>query len=165
MFLVKKRKGLIIAGVVVLVLIAAGLCYSWIPRSWTGIAGDGQAKSLSGTLMAASFDQDVNLPEGPGDSPAAQAVMEALNGRTYRAHLNNLLSYTPFAPKQYSMDGPLVELHIGYGDGQPLLSLSVSSGGSVYLREVRGGGNMFRYQTDAGLYEELAALVRENAAQ
>lgn len=160
----KKRKGLIIAGVVVLLLIAAGLCYSWTPRSWTGIAGDGRAESLSGTLMAASLDQDVNLPEGPGDSPAAQAVMKALKGRTYRAYLNNLLSHTPFAPKQYSMDGPLVELHIGYGDGH-LLSLSVSSGGSVYLREVRGGGNMFRYQTDAGLYEELAALVRENAAQ
>ena len=120
----KKKTGILIAGAVVLVLLAAGLWYTR-PVSLTELCPqmeDGEIREGTWTFIARETHENGKVDSRPtsvvleADSPAMAELMDMLEGERYRRRLLNLLPWAGRAG-QTTMDtyGWYLTAHDGKG--------------------------------------------------
>ncbi len=153
-----------VVSVLVLIVVFC-LCYTLIPRSWDSVAGKDEADILTGYYIDWQNDAlDRDLKDAERGSPAAERLLSALSGRSYRADLSNLLNYTPFPRNGHSVigaSGGLV-LYLFYQDREWAAMISLYSNGDLTVDHASAASTgSFLYRTDPGLYEEVRGIIQE----
>lgn len=151
----KKHKGLIIAGVVLAALAAiAAYClwYTHVPRSWADVSGGGQINSLSCWIY-----HDTGPVEVEGTHPAAQAVISALEKRTYQAGLVNL-SPIPLDPDH---EPGVDSISLMMPTPKKRITVAIRSNGQFFTDIISSSPRCYSYQTDPELYQEVLDILLE----
>ncbi len=169
----KRKLGLVCA---ILILIPC-LWYTHVPRSWADISRAGQIKSLYGyygyTEEVSYINDDPNqggittvsqylIQDMDSSHPAAQVIISALEGRTYRAGLGNLRPGL-FLPDRISVDGAdHLSFYLRTQNRGPMLISIYSNGlftiGGLTSMTPQG---LLSYKTDTDLYQEVFEIVQE----
>lgn len=154
----KKHKGLIIAGVVLVVLAVYCLWYTLVPKSWADIDGVSQPIHLSKISLSLYADGDTTgYHELPGSHPAAQAVISALENHTYRADLVNL---NPIPQDPDHVPGVDI-LSLMMYTPEKLITVDIRSNGQFYTDTLSSSPRCYSYQTDTGLFQEVLDIFQE----
>lgn len=155
-----KRKPLVITCALLAVLVLAGLWYTR-PRSWESLFGTREVKNLSGQVSLFTIDNrgvhidSWSLTPTQAEGAAAEAIMDALESRSYRVRLGNLL------PGKYEALGA-GSVHIAINStASPWVTVSIFDDGLVLFTSPDSDRYMI-CQTDAKLYTEVTRLVQEN---
>lgn len=166
----KKKTGILIAGAVVLVLLAAGLWYTR-PVSLTELCPqmeDGEIREGTWTFIARETHENGKVDSRPtsvvleADSPAMAELMDMLEGERYRRRLLNLLPWAGRAG-QTTMDtyGWYLMAH----DGEDL-SFNVYADGKGLCITMNGTDTLCRAGDQAALeravYDILDRVWRES---
>lgn len=153
------------------------LWYTLVSRSWADISRVKQIKSLSGYYGYTDEVSYLNDDPAQGGTrtigkycisdmgssdPAAQVIINALEGRSYRAGLGNLRPAL-FLPDRVSVAGAdKLSLYL-HTQNRGLMLVTIYSNG---LLAIGGLTSMtpegcLSYQTDTGLYQEVFEIVQE----
>lgn len=154
----KKHKGLIIAGVVLVILAVYCLWYTLVPKSWADIDGVSQPIHLSKISLSLYADGDTTgYHELPGSHPAAQAVISALENHTYRADLVNL---NPIPQDPVRVPG-VDSLSLMMPTPEKLITVAIRSNGQLYTDTLSSSPRCHSYQTDTDLFQEVLDIFQE----
>lgn len=157
-------------GVTLAALAVFCLCYTLIPRSWSGVGGGTEPDWVSGIYAyvdfnkaTAGFDVWAMSREKEGDAAVVGAVMDALKAGSYRAQLRNLANHTPLAPLFQDLPG---EKYGGFinlllvRDGETAALVILCDTNEVRIQKA-GDPNTYFYHTDGAAYAAIAALIQE----
>jgi len=174
---VRRKQNVKIACVVsaLAILIAFCLCYTLIPRGWEGVAKGAEPDRIMGSYHVFTVHDGIagsdvwQIDEGHEIDPASiNALMDALREGSYRAQLRNVLNYTPLAPifQDTSVEGfgGSVFLYL-VKDNEIVASIYFfDTHDHIVQIHIAENPNTFFYRTDGGLFDMLAALVKEYGA-
>lgn len=169
----KENRRLALIGVPLAVILVFCLCYTLLPRSWSGVGGKAEPDQIMGSYVMFSFHNgspaiDVwQLDREHERAPSlTHEIMDALRGGSYRAELRNLANYTPLAPL-FQDTG----VHDGLGGSINLFLVKDNEVAVTVMlfdtpdHEVHiaatGDGNTYFYHTGGEVYDSIAALMRE----
>lgn len=172
----QKIKTICVVSVLVLIVVFC-LWYTW-PRSWTRVAGTDPVDGLNATLTTYRLNFEANrfeeklgwniwgLDEEDADADVTAALLNALNGCTYRSSLSNLLNNTPFRRDGHTVTGSTgyLSLFLYIQDRQEWILLSLWDNGDVLYDTYGTYGastDSFLYRTDPALFEKIAEIIRE----
>lgn len=154
----KKHKGLIIAGVVLVVLAVYCLWYTLVPKSWADIDGVSQPIHLSKISLSLYADGDTTgYHELPGSHPAAQAVISALENHIYRAGLVNLNPIPQDPVRVPEVDSLSLMMYTP----EKLITVAIRNNGQFYTDTLSSSPRCYSYQTDTGLFQEVLDIFQE----
>lgn len=173
----RRKKKIRIAASVMAAIILFCLWYTLVPRSWADISRAGQIKSLYGyydyTDEVSYINDDPNqggtytisqyrIQDMDSSHPAAQVIISALEGRSYRADLGNLRPGL-FLPDRISVPGADVLRLILRTQNRGLMGVSIYSNGLLVIGGLTSmtPQGCLSYKTDTDLYQEVFEIVQE----
>lgn len=140
------------------------------PRSWTEIIGTEETVYLRhcNLITDAVYDGKPSadlwvLRSEEAKGPAAEPIMAALQGGTYRPSLRNVLNHTIFCTLNRTISsGKIGDACVFIGDhgGEPVLSIDVYGDGKVILLFEDNYGECYVFQTDIAVYEALSEAIK-----
>lgn len=165
----KKRNILIGIGAALAPIALFCLWYTHVPRSWQDISRAGKINSLHGSyadtveVSGGTCTQSAyQMQDMDSDHPAAQVIINALEGRSYRADLGNLRPEL-FLPDVISVDGAVpLHLYLRTQKRGPMTITIFNNG----LLAIGGLTSMtpqgcLSYRTDTDLYQEVFEIMQE----
>ena len=175
----RRKKKIRIAASVMAAIILFCLWYTLVPRSWADISRAGQIKSLSGYYGytdEVSYINDApsqgkthtiskyNIQDMDSSDPAAQVIISALEGRSYRADLGNLRPGL-FLPDRISVTGADEVSFYLRTQNRGLMLISIYSNGLLTIGGLTSmtPAGLLSYQTDTGLFQEVFEIAQEHS--
>lgn len=165
----KRKLELACAGAAAVLILIFCLWYTHVPRSWADISRAGQIKSLYGSYGntversgRTCTQSEYRMQDMDSGHPAAQVIISALEGRSYRADLGNLRPAL-FLPDRISVPGADVLHFTLRTQNRGLMGVSIYSNG---LLAIGGLTSMtpqgcLSYKTDTDLYQEVFEIMQE----
>lgn len=173
----RRKIKISIASSVLAVVVLLCLWYTLVPRSWADISRDAQIKSLNGYYDCTDEVSYINDDPAQGgiytiskyriqdmdsSNPAAQVIIRALEGRSYREYLGNLRPGL-LLPDSVSVPGAdEVSFYLRTQNRGPML-VSIYSNGRLTIGGLTSmtPAGCLSYQTDTGLFQEVFEIAQE----